>query len=198
MGIQWIQIPRKFLEMDKGTKFVDVLVYAAIDNQKDSITHTSKIGMRTIADKYNIPLSKVEDAIKRLKESGYIAYKQIPSPNNAEYKYNQYTFPLLKDDMTKDGFLMLKPEILSLPLKPKERGILVFLQLIALPNMNDIVESKIEDIANRIGICRQTASKYLKQFITSGYLHLSRNGIYQCQYLAKDMPVKPLPPTIIL
>ena len=66
--------------------------------------------------------------------------------------------------------------------------------------MNDIVESKIEDIANRIGICRQTASKYLKQFITSGYIHQSRNGIYQCQYLAKDMPVKPesVPLTITL
>ena len=35
--------------MDKGTKFMDVLVYAAIDNQKDSTTYTSKIGMRTIA-----------------------------------------------------------------------------------------------------------------------------------------------------
>ena len=46
--------------MNKGTKFVDVLVYSAIDNQKDSTTNTSNIGMRTIAEKYNIPLSKVE------------------------------------------------------------------------------------------------------------------------------------------
>ena len=68
--------------MDKGTKFVDVLVYAAIDNQKDNSTYTSRIGMRTIAEKYNIALSKVEDAIKRLKASGYIDYKQYPSQNN--------------------------------------------------------------------------------------------------------------------
>jgi len=190
MGIQWIQIPRKFLELNKGTKFMDVLVYAAIDNQKDSTTHTSKIGMRTIADKYNIPLSKVEDAIKRLKESGYIDYTQHTSPNNEAYKYNQYSFPLIKGNMVKEGFLMLKPEVLNLPIKPKDRGILIYLQLIALPNMNDIADRKIEDIANKIGICRQTTSKYLKQFITSGYLNQSRNGIYQCQYLAKDIPVK--------
>ena len=53
-----------FLELDEGTKFIDVLVDAAIDNQKDS--GTSKIGMRTISEKYGIALSKVEDAIKRL------------------------------------------------------------------------------------------------------------------------------------
>jgi DNA-binding MarR family transcriptional regulator len=190
MGIQWIQIPRKFLELNKGTKFVDVLVYAAIDNQKDSTTHTSKIGMRTIADKYNIPLSKVEDAVKRLKESGYLDFTQHPSPNNTEYKYNQYTFPLLKDDMVKDGFLMLMPEVLSLPLKPKDRGILIYLQLIALPNMNDIGETKIEDIADRIGVCRQTASKYLKKFLEIGQLHKSSSGyFYQCQYLDKDIQI---------
>ena len=82
---------------------------------------------------------------------------------------------------------MLKPEVLKLPLKPKERGLLIYLQLIALPDMNDIGETKVEDIAKRIGICRQTASKYLKQFIKSGYLHQSRYGIYKCQYLAKKI-----------
>ena len=87
MGKQWIQIPRKFLEMNKGTKFVDVLVYSAIDNQKDSTTNTSNIGMRTIAEKYNIPLSKVEDAIKRLKDEGYIDYTQFPSQNHKDRVY---------------------------------------------------------------------------------------------------------------
>ena len=195
MGTQWIQIPRRFLEIDKGTKFVDILVYAAIDNQKDSTTNKSRIGMRTIADKYNIALSKVEDAVKRLKESGYIDYTQLPSEKYKDSVFNEYTLPQIKND-----FLMLKPEVLKLPLKPKDRGILIYLQLIALPDMNDIGETQVEDIAKRIGICRQTASKYLKQFITSGYLHQSRNGIYQCHYLAKDMPVKPesIPVTITL
>lgn len=107
----------------------------------------------------------------------------------------KYTLP----SITKD-YLKLMPEVLTLPLKPKERGVLIFLQLIALIDMNDIVETKIEDIANRLKITRQTASKYLKQFVDSGYLHKSRNGIYRCQYLAKDMPVKPEsePPIITL
>ena len=186
MGTQWIQIPRKFLESDKGTKFVDVLVYAAIDYQKDSSTHKSRIGQRTIADKYNIPLSKVEDAVKRLKESGYIDYTQHPSDKYKDCVFNEYTLPSITND-----YLKLMPEVLTLPLKPKERGVLIFLQLIALIDMNDIVETKIEDIANRLKITRQTASKYLKQFVDSGFLHKSRNGMYRCQYLAKDMPVKP-------
>ena len=190
MGTQWIQIPRKFLELDKGTKFVDVLVYAAIDFQKDSSTHTSRIGQRTIAEKYNIPLSKVEDAIKRLKESGYINYKQIPSDKYKDYVYNEYTLPLLNDG---NGYLKLKPSLLNQALPPKERGILIYLQLIALPNMNVIGESKIEDIADRIGICRQTASKYLKKFIGIGQLTKSSSGLfYQCKYLDKEeKPVKP-------
>jgi DNA-binding MarR family transcriptional regulator len=191
MVTQFIQIPRKFLEMDKGTKFVDVLVYAALDNQKDNETYRSRIGMRTIAEKYNIPLSKVEDAIKRLKESGYIDYTQHTSPNNAEYKYNEYSFPLLKDGKMKDGFLMLKPELLTEPLKPKDRGVLIYLQLIALPNMVDIMETKMEDIAQRLKITRQTASKYIKYFLDGNYLTKGKVS-YKSHYLAnKDVPVMP-------
>ena len=193
MGTQFILIPRKFLELDEGTKFIDVLVYAAIDFQKDS--GTSKIGMRTIADKYNIALSKVEDAIKRLKEKGFIDYTQHPSPNNPEYKFNEYTFPLMKKE-----FLMLKPSILTLPLKPKERGMLIYLQLIALPDMNDIAETKVEDIAKRLKITRQTTSKYLKAFEDGNYITKGRCS-YKCQFLAKDIPMKvdePINPIFIL
>jgi DNA-binding MarR family transcriptional regulator len=187
MGTQFIQIPRKFLEMDKGTKFVDVLVYAAIDNQKDNSTYTSRIGMRTIADKYNIALSKVEDAIKRLKESGYIDYKQYPSQNNSEYVFNEYSLPLLKNGKMKEGFLMLKPEVLTEPLKPKDRGVLIYLQLIAIPNMNDIAETKMEDIAKLLKITRQTASKYIKAFLDSNHIAKGKCS-YKCKYLAKDKP----------
>ena len=200
MGTQFIQIPRKFLELEKGTKFVDVLVYAALDNQKDNKTYTSRIGMRTISEKYNIPLSKVEDAIKRLKDSGYIDYKQYPSPNNPDYKFNEYSFPLLKEGKMKDGFLMLNPTLLEQPLKPKERGILIFLQLIAIPNMNDIFETKMEDIAKRLKITRQTVSKYLKFFEDKNYISKGKH-YYKCQYVAKDKPVKqdePITPIFIL
>jgi DNA-binding MarR family transcriptional regulator len=184
MGTQFVQIPRKFLEMDKGTKFVDVLVYSIIDNQKDSSTYTSKIGQSTIAEKYDIPLSKVEDAIKRLKESGYIDYTQHPSPNNPKHKYNVYTFPLMKNGKMKEGFLMLNPEVLTQPLKPKDRGVLIYLQLIALPNMNDIAETKMEDIAKLLKITRQTASKYIKAFLDSNQITKGRCS-YKCKYLAK-------------
>lgn len=176
--------------MDKGTKFVDVLVYAAIDNQKDSSTHKSRIGMRTISEKYSIALSKVEDAVKRLKESGYIDYIQLPSDKYKDSVFNEYTLPQIKE-----GYLKLNPDLLTLPLKPKERGILLYFQLLALPNMNDIAETKIEDIATRLKITRQTTSKYLKQFVGLGYLHQTRNGIYQCQYLAKEK--KEIPPLTI-
>ena len=189
MGTQFIQIPRKFLELEKGTKFVDVLVYAALDNQKDNKTYTSRIGMRTISEKYNIPLSKVEDAIKRLKDSGYIDYKQYPSPNNPDYKFNEYSFPLLKEGKMKEGFLMLNPTLLEQPLKPKDRGVLIYLQLIAIPCMNDIAETKMEDIARLLKITRQTASKYIKAFLDSNHLTKGRCS-YKCHYLAnKDIPV---------
>lgn len=182
---QYIQIPRKFLELDKGTKFVDVLVYAIIDNQKDN--YTSRISQRTIAEKYNITLSKVEDAIKRLKESGYIDYKQIPSEKYKDCVFNEYTFPLIKDGKIEGGYLKLKPSLIqNTDLKPKDRGVLIYLQLLALPDMNDILETKIEDIANRLKITRQTASKYLKKFVEMGQLTKTRNGIYQCQYLDKQ------------
>jgi len=179
MGTQFVKIPRKFLTLDKGTKFLDVLVYAIIDFYKDGTTYKSRIGMRTIAFKYNIALSKVEDAIKRLKENKFIESVKLPAIK--EYDFNEYSFNYKKE------FLMLDPELLTLPLKPKERGILIYLQLIALPNMNDIVETKIEDIANRLKITRQTMSKYLKFFIANNYLSLSKTGLYKCKYLKYDL-----------
>lgn len=194
MGTQFIQIPRKFLEVNEGTKFVDVLVYAAIDYQKDS--GTARIAMRTISEKYGIALSKVEDSVKRLKDNGFINYVQYTSPNNPEYKFNEYTLPLSNKD-----FLMLNPSLLIQPLKPKDRGVLIFLQLIALPNMNDIAETKIEDIACRLKITRQTASKYIKAFIKTNQITEGNCG-YKCHYLAnKEVPIVPDDnnlPTIIL
>lgn len=178
MGTQFIKIPRKFLDLDSGTKFIDVLIYAIIDFYKDSITNKSRIGMQKISDKYNISLSQVEKAVKRLKENGYIDYIKLPSN---EFYFNEYIFTC----SFKEGFVMLNPSLLTEYLKPKEKGILIYLQLIALPNMNEIVERKIEDIADRLKITRQTTSKYLKSFLNNGFLMKSESGLYKCKYLIK-------------
>ena len=176
--MRFIQIPRKFLALKTGTKFIDVLVYAAIDFQKDSTTHKSRIGLRTIADKYNIALSKVEDAVKRLKTNGFLDYIQLKLEVN-DYVFNEYTLPKSKD------FLMLNPDLLVQELKPKEKGVLIYLQLIAEVDLNDIAETTIEGIANRMGITRQTTSKYLKQLEDKGHITKGRH-YYKCHYLAKE------------
>ena len=75
--MRFIKIPRTFLNLKEGTKFIDILVYAAIAWQYDEEEKRSRIGMRTISEKYNIALSKVEAAIDRLKNNGYISYTQI-------------------------------------------------------------------------------------------------------------------------
>lgn len=178
MGTQFLKIPRKFLELKEGTKFIDILVYAILDLYKDGTTNKSRIGMRKISDKYNISLLKVEQSIKRLKDNGYIDFKKIPSN---EFYFNEYVFTC----SFKEGFVMLNPSLLTEYLKPKEKGILIYLQLIALPNMNEIIERKIEDIANRLKITRQTMSKYLRYFLDNGFLSLSESGLYKCKYLVK-------------
>jgi DNA-binding MarR family transcriptional regulator len=96
----------------------------------------------------------------------------------------------MKNGKMKEGFLMLNPEVLTQPLKPKDRGVLIYLQLIALPNMNDIAETKMEDIAKLLKITRQTASKYIKAFLDSNQITKGRCS-YKCKYLAKeeDVPV---------
>lgn len=176
--MRFIQIPRKFLALKTGTKFIDVLVYAAIDFQKDSTTHKSRIGLRTIADKYNIALSKVEDAVKRLKTNGFLDYIQLKSEVN-DYVFNEYTLPKSKD------FLMLNPDLLVQELKPKEKGVLIYLQLIAFLEMNDIQETNIGNIAKRIGVTRQTMSKYIKFFLDNNYI-TKGEWFYKCHYLAKE------------
>ena len=161
--MRFIKIPRTFLNLKEGTKFIDILVYAAIALHTDSETGKARIGMRTIAEKYDIALSKIEAAIDRLKKNGFINYTKLPSINN-EYVFNEYEFPDIKD------FLMLKPELLTEDLKPKERGILIYLQLAAERELNTIAETTIEGLANRIGITRQTMSKYYKAFEKEGYM----------------------------
>ena len=161
--MRFIKIPRTFLNLKEGTKFIDVLIYAAIAWQYDEEEKRSRIGMRTIAEKYNIALSKVEAAIERLKKNEYISYTQIKSENN-EYVFNEYRFPEIKD------FLMLKPELLTEDLKPKDRGILIYLQLACEYKSNTITETTLEGLANRIGITRQTMSKYYKAFEKEGYM----------------------------
>lgn len=178
--MRFIKIPRTFLNLKEGTKFIDILIYAAIAWQYDEEEKRSRIGMRTIAEKYNIALSKVEAAIERLKNNGYISYTKIKSENN-EYVFNEYRFPEIKD------FLMLKPELLTEDLKPKDRGILIYLQLISWYETGSIMETTIEGIAKRIGITRQTMSKYLKFFSDNDYI-LKPDGrryrYYRCNHLA--------------
>lgn len=178
--MRFIKIPRTFLNLKEGTKFIDVLVYAAIALHTDSETDKARIGMRTIAEKYNITLLKVEQAVARLAKNEYFSYTKIKSENN-EYVFNEYRFPEIKN------FLMLKPELLTEDLKPKERGILIYLQLISWYETGSILETKIEDIANRIGVTRQTMSKYLKFFSDNDYI-LKPDGrryrYYRCKYLA--------------
>lgn len=176
--MRFIKIPRKFLNLKEGTKFIDVLVYAAIAYQTDSETGKSRIAMRTISEKYSITLLKVEQSVKRLKTNGFLDYTQLKSEVN-DYVFNEYTLPQSKD------FLMLNPDLLLLELKPKEKGILIYLQLIAEIGINDIAETTIEGIANRMGITRQTTSKYLKFFVDKG--HITKGRLYyKCHYLAKE------------
>lgn len=172
--MRFIKIPRTFLNLKEGTKFIDILVYAAIALHTDSETGKARIGMRTIAEKYDIALSKIEAAIDRLKKNGFINYIKLPSINN-EYVFNEYEFPEIKD------FLMLKPELLTEDLKPKERGILIYLQLAAERELNTIAETTIEGLANRIGITRQTMSKYYKMFEKEGYMW--KDLYYHTMYL---------------
>lgn len=176
--MRFIKIPRTFLNLKEGTKFIDVLVYAAIAWQYDEEEKRSRIGMRTIAEKYNIALSKVEAAIERLTKNEYLSYTKIKSENN-EYVFNEYRFPEIKD------FLMLKPELLTEDLKPKDRGILIYLQLIAEIGLNEIVETTVEGIAKRIGVTRQTMSKYLKSFEEKEQIFKGKH-YWTCKYLASN------------
>lgn len=177
MGTQFVKIPRKFLELRDNTKFIDVLVYAALDFQKNKDTSKSRLGMRTIANKYDISLMTVEASVKRLSDLKFITIEKLPSFKYEDRTFNEYSFTLLKEP-----FLMLNPELLTLPISAKERGVLIFLQLIAVIGLNDIAETKIEDIANRLGITRQTASKYLKIFLNEGYITKPKH-LYICKYL---------------
>jgi DNA-binding MarR family transcriptional regulator len=136
--------------------------------------------MRTISEKYDISLMTVEASIKRLSDLEFITIEKLPSFKYEDRTFNEYSFTHLNDQ-----FLMLNPELLTLPISAKERGFLIFLQLLAVVGLNDIAETKIEDIAKKIGVTRQTASKHLKKFVENGYITKSKH-IFICKYLFKN------------
>lgn len=172
---QFIKLPKKFLELDKNTKFIDVLIYSIIDFYRDSNSDTARIGMRTIAEKYNITLLLVEQAVKRLKDNGYLAVTQLKSNKN-DYCFNEYSF-LVKDDV-----IFLNPEVLTQDLKAKDRGVLIYLQLLTKDKLTDIEKTSVSDIARQLKTARQTISKYLKYFVEIGQLTESKH-YYQTKYL---------------
>lgn len=176
---QFIKIPRKFFELKEKTKFIDVLIYAIIDNQK--CEGKSSIAYETISKKYNIPHKSIEDSIKRLVNNGFLTYTQLPSMNYKDRLYNVYEFPL--EDT---NYLMLKPELIALPYKPKERGFLIYLQLCCMYGLNQIVERTYKEIAAKLNVKDDTVSKYIKFFIKNNEITISKAGYYTCKYLQKE------------
>ena len=175
--IQFIKVPRTFGNVKENTKFIDVLIYSILDSYR--CDGTSRIAYQTISDKYNIAYSQVEKSLKRLKDNGFIDFKQIKSTNN-DYVFNEYSFPKLDGE-----FLMLDPKVLNLNYNPKERGMLIYLQLNCAIGLNEIPVTTVNDLANLIGVTRQTASKYINMFIKDGEITKSEFGYFVCKYLVK-------------
>lgn len=178
--IEHIQIPRAFLKLEEGTKFTDVVVYATLINQMDYNTYTSTISVETISEKYNIPTAQVKRAIQRLTEKEFITVEKIKSNNNNFY-FNKYSFPMYGKD-----FLMLKKDLLTQSLTTKEKGILIYLQLIAWYDTNIIEFTKFEEIGNKIGLSRQTTAKTMKRFLDKGQIKMDC-FLYKCKYLAREV-----------
>lgn len=140
--------------------------------------------MRTIAEKYNIPIKSVENSIKRLTDNNFIIYDQLKS-ESTEYVFNEYSFKCRdKRGIINTPFIMLDPVILKLEMAPKDRGVLIALHLLTLEGMNQIIEKTAVELAGRLGITRQTISKYVKKFLSLKEITVSAAGYYTVKYIS--------------
>lgn len=195
---QFIQIPRNILDLKENTKFYDILVYSILEFNKDGSTYKSRIAYKTISEKYNIPYSKIEAAIKRLKENDLITYDQLKC-ENTEYVFNEYSFTCKdRDGKIKTPYIELDPAILKLELAPKDRGVLIALHLLTEVGLNQVLITTGTELAGRLGITRQTASKYLKKFISINEISISKCGFINVKYIVNAPEIKPNNEKIII
>lgn len=183
MSTQYLQIPRNILNIKEGTKFIDILVYSILEFNKDGSTFKSRIAYDTISKSYNIPYKDVERSIKRLRENGFITYDQIKC-ENSEYFFNEYSFTCKdKRGHISTPYIELDKLVLKLELAPKDRGVLIALHLITMEGLNQIPFQTVQDVAKCLGITRQTASKYIKKFISINEMGISRAGYYYVKHI---------------
>lgn len=189
MSTQFLQIPRKLLELKGNTKFLDILVYSVIETCKTN--GKSRIAMQTISEKYKIPYKSVELSIRRLEKEELIKIDQHKC-ENSEYVFNEYSFPLIIKDKMSTPYIELDPTILSLELAPKDRGVLIALHLLTEIGINQVLITTGTELAGRLGITRQTASKYLKKFTSINEISISKCGFINVKYIVNAPEIKPI------
>lgn len=195
MSTQFLQIPRKLLELKGNTKFLDILVYSVIETCKTN--GKSRIAMQTISEKYKIPYKSVELSIRRLEKEELIKIDQHKC-ENSEYVFNEYSFPLIIKDKMSTPYIELDPAILKLELAPKDRGVLIALHLLTEVGINQVLITTGTELAGRLGITRQTASKYLKKFTSINEISISKCGFINVKYIVNAPEIKPNNEKIII
>lgn len=194
METQFLQLPIKLLDIEESNKFMCILTYAIIDNQK-TYDKTSCISFDKMIVKYGIDKKTTRKAVQTLRDYSLLDWEQVDTGrtngNGKKEVFNRYTFPLIKartKDIVINGknygkkelestmrvpFKMLSTDILTIDLTTKEKGVLLALHLLSDENDNILLNKK--EIAEKLGITPKTLKKHLDLLIERELLFVKKD-----------------------
>lgn len=175
-------IPKSIKEFQTGgSKPVDIYVWATINLCSDYKTHISHISESKLSKLTGIHERAVRRCIKRLKDTDHLkVYTRI---SEGFIKHNSY---YLKPDT--QNYFLLDNRYFHKGYDPKVAGFLLLLKSVCINNTDLVLWSKSQ-IAEAIGLSRNTTSALLNECVDLGLLKALPKGLE----ITEDCFINPIP-----
>lgn len=155
----YIQYPNSMVSLlTSKSKHDEAFTYIAIRNEIKDSSRTASYSQEQLAELLAVTTKTIYNYISRLKENNLLTISD-KKQGEAEYPYNIYKFPELKDN-----YSIVQPTIITdLQLSIKEKGLLMFCKANCEKGTNHFsFKSKTSDLAKRLGIGKNSICSYLK------------------------------------
>ena len=155
----YIQYPNSIISLlASKSKHDEAFTYIAIRNEIKDSSRTASYSQEQLAELLAVTTKTIYNYISRLKENSLLTISE-KKQGEAEYPYNVYRFPELKDN-----YSIVRPTIITdLQLSIKEKGLLMFCKANCEKGTNHFsFKSKTGDLAKRLGIGKNSICSYLK------------------------------------
>lgn len=155
----FIEYPNSIVNLlTTKSKHEEALTYVVIKNEIKDSSRTASYSQEQLAELLSVTPKTIYNHITRLKETRLLTVKE-KKQGEADYPYNVYQFPKLKDNFS----IVLPTFINDIELTTKEKGILMFCKAYCENGTNHFsFKNKTDDLAKKIGVGKNQINGYLR------------------------------------